>query len=210
MEDSLKNILSSDAAATAFSLFDSDGSLIYDSIPDENPASGIAADTILNTLTKKAADTGDEIDYIIITFSNLFQKNLQLNTAIRQHELEIEKSKFTILQEQINPHFLYNSLDTIRICMLMDKKETACSDSVASFGIPKFTLQPIVENSIVHGKFTSSAEPLFIRICVEYRDNIIVITIKDNGPGIPKQRLDELNQMLASQTSASGANTPVS
>ncbi|MFQ7550158.1 MAG: histidine kinase [Blautia marasmi] len=41
---------------------------------------------------------------------------------MREHELEIEKSRFTILQEQINPHFLYNSLDTIRICMLMDKK----------------------------------------------------------------------------------------
>ena len=218
-------------------------------IPDEDLASSSAAGAILDTLVKDST-TGDEIDSIITTFSNLFKKNTQLNTAIRQHELEIEKSKFTILQEQINPHFLYNSLDTIRICMLMDKKETACrliqslsqfyrislskgkdiitidqelrmieaylqieqagydgkitwqiscSDRVSAFGIPKFTLQPIVENSIIHGDFISSPLPLSITITVEYTE-LLKITLKDNGPGIPPDRLTELNHLLASQT----------
>lgn len=218
-------------------------------IPDEDLASSSAAGAILDTLVKDST-TGDEIDSIITTFSNLFKKNTQLNTAIRQHELEIEKSKFTILQEQINPHFLYNSLDTIRICMLMDKKETACrliqslsqfyrislskgkdiitidqelrmieaylqieqagydgkitwqiscSDRVSAFGIPKFTLQPIVENSIIHGDFISSPVPLSITITVEYTE-LLKITLKDNGPGIPPDRLTELNHLLASQT----------
>lgn len=50
----------------------------------------------------------------------------------------IEKSKFTILQEQISPHFLYDSLDTldtILICTMMDKKEAACGliKSLSSF-----------------------------------------------------------------------------
>ena len=102
-----------------------DSSSTINNIPDKDLASASAAEAILDTLVNNNTP-GDEIDSIIITFSNLFKKNTQLNTAIRQHELEIEKSKFTILQEQINPHFLYNSLDTIRICMLMDKKETAC------------------------------------------------------------------------------------
>ena len=218
-------------------------------IPDKDLASASAAEAILDTLVNNNTP-GDEIDSIIITFSNLFKKNTQLNTAIRQHELEIEKSKFTILQEQINPHFLYNSLDTIRICMLMDKKETACrliqslsqfyrislskgkdiitieqelrmieaylqieqagydgkitwkiscSGQASSFGIPKFTLQPIVENSIIHGDFASSPTPLSITITVEYKESIKII-LKDNGPGIPPDRLKELNRLLASQT----------
>lgn len=218
-------------------------------IPDKELTSASAAEAILDTLVKDDT-TGDEIDAIIITFSNLFKKNTQLNTSIREHELEIEKSKFTILQEQINPHFLYNSLDTIRICMLMDKKETACrliqslsqfyrislskgkdiitidqelrmieaylqieqagydgkitwqiscSDRISSFGIPKFTLQPIVENSIIHGDFISAPTPLTIKINVEYTENI-KITLKDNGPGIPQDRQKELNQLLTSHT----------
>lgn len=219
------------------------------SLPDDKLSSStvITLETFINT-----SGSGDEIDSIITTFSNLFQKNTQLNASVREHELEIEKSKFTILQEQINPHFLYNSLDTIRICMLMNKKETACGliqslsqfyrislskgkdiitiaqeldmieaylqieqagydgrihwhlnccEQVSSFGIPKFTLQPIVENSIVHGDFTFSSSSLFIEIRVEYTDKINII-VSDNGPGISPDCLIELNQILASKTLA--------
>lgn len=217
-------------------------------ITDEELVSPAAAEDRLETLLPRA-DAGDEIDSIIITFSNLFRKNTQLNTSVRQHELEIEKSKFRILQEQINPHFLYNSLDTIRICMLMDKKGTACSliqslsqfyrislsrgkdiitigqelqmieaylqieqagydgritwqitsgSQASAFGIPKFTLQPIVENAIVHGNFSSLSENLLIKIQVEYTDKI-TIHVSDNGPGITERRREELNRLLSSQ-----------
>lgn len=192
---------------------------------------------------------GDEIDDIIIAFQNIFQRNTQLNMAVRNRELEIEKSRFTILQEQINPHFLYNTLDTILICMLMDQNNTACSlirslshfyrislskgkdilplsqelemiqsyleiecvgydgkiqwdinceNHFSQFAIPKFTLQPIVENSILHGNFTVSGKVLHIKIDVTYTDSL-QITISDNGPGIPFERLKEINHTLSSK-----------
>ena len=75
----------------------------------------------------------------------------------------------------------------------------SCSGQASSFGIPKFTLQPIVENSIIHGDFASSPTPLSITITVEYKESIKII-LKDNGPGIPPDRLKELNRLLASQT----------
>ena len=77
--------------------------------------------------------------------------------------------------------------------------QISCSDRISSFGIPKFTLQPIVENSIIHGDFISAPTPLTITINVEYTE-IIKITLKDNGPGIPQDRQKELNQLLTSNT----------
>lgn len=207
--------------------------------PTKNPL-----DELINSPNPK-----DEIDDIIMGFYNLFEKNAQLNASIRNHEIEMEKSKFTILQEQINPHFLYNSLDTILICMLMDKKETACNlikslshfyrislskgkdilsikqelEMIESYleiecvgydekiqwhincekafsdaGIPKFTLQPIVENSILHGNFTITGQDLRVLIDVTCSD-MIQITVSDNGPGIESTRLEEINKILSSE-----------
>ncbi len=215
-------------------------------IREEELTSSMDTGEILDDLIQDM-DYRDEIDDIIISFSNLLKKNAQLNHRIQAHELEIEKSKLTILQEQISPHFLYNSLDTIRICMLMDKKETAgrliqslsqfyrislskgqdiicirdelemissylqieyegydgrikwdicCEPHVAECGIPKFTLQPIVENSIVHGDFSESDFELSIQIRVTCSDRIY-IQITDNGSGIPLQKMKQINETLA-------------
>lgn len=216
------------------------------SIPEESLIS--STENPLDALVNYSNDK-DEIDDIIMSFRNLFQKNAQLNAAVRNHELEMEKSKFTILQEQISPHFLYNSLDTILICMLMDKKETACrlikslshfyrislskgkdiltieqelemiksyleiecvgydekiqwhincEEAAAAAGIPKFTLQPIVENSILHGNFTVTGQML--RICIDIAcTDVIQITISDNGSGIEPTRLKEINDILSSE-----------
>ncbi len=215
-------------------------------IQEEELTSSMDTGEILDDLIQDM-DYRDEIDDIIISFSNLLKKNAQLNHRIQAHELEIEKSKLTILQEQISPHFLYNSLDTIRICMLMDKKETAgrliqslsqfyrislskgqdiicirdelemissylqieyegydgrikwdicCKPHIAECGIPKFTLQPIVENSIVHEDFSEPDFDLSIQIRVTCGDRIY-IRISDNGPGIPLQKMKQINETLA-------------
>ena len=61
---------------------------------------------------------------------------------------------------------------------------------VRSFRIPKHIIQPLVENSIIHGFLEDSFESLqegeepFIRISAGYIDNGICIQIEDNGMGI--------------------------
>ena len=217
---------------------------------DEEDLTTTSASEKLLSLVPRSPDYKDEIDDIISSFYNLFQRNMQLNHAVQEHLLEIEKSKFTILREQINPHFLYNSLDTIRICMLMGKKEISCDliqslsqfyrislskgkeiitlkeelEMISSYlhieyvgydehirwtflcpadlencGIPKFTLQPIVENSIVHCDFSQPDFVLSIEINVFRQENSIYILISDNGPGIPLEKLKELNTTLSSE-----------
>lgn len=191
----------------------------------------------------------DEIDSVIIAFSNLFNRNINLQATIQKQQLEFYKTKISLLQAQINPHFLYNSLDTISICLSLNKNDIAgklikslahfyrvslskgkdiltiaeeldmiqsyleierigyeglidwditCSKENSAFSIPKFTLQPIVENSIIHGDFNASHEPLSIRIHVELTD-ILRLTVTDNGRGISDERLQEVNTMLSSK-----------
>lgn len=222
---------------------------VINGINEKDLATSSASEKILSLVPRNPAYK-DEIDDIISSFYNLFQRNMQLNHAVQKHLLEIEKSKFTILREQINPHFLYNSLDTIRICMLMGKKDVSCNliqslsqfyrislskgkDIIAlkeelemissylhieyvgydehirwkflcppeleNFGIPKFTLQPIVENSIVHSDFSHPDFILSIEITVFQQEHSLYILISDNGPGIPMEKVDELNATLSSE-----------
>ena len=69
----------------------------------------------------------------------------------------------------------------------------------------KFILQPIVENSFIHG-FTSSlknyisdglTEKPRIEIVIFEEANIIHITCTDNGNGIPKERLSQIREELS-------------
>lgn len=218
---------------------------IINNIDDKELTSSTQTCNILKSLTRNTLYT-DEIDDIISSFGELFRKNMVLQHSVQDHLIEIEKSKFRILQEQINPHFLYNSLDTIRICMLMGKKETACHlittlsqfyrislskgkdiisvkeeldmvtaylqieyigyderiqwnfsypSEVLDYGIPKFTLQPIIENSIVHSNFSDPDFILIIDISIVI-DETVTIIISDNGPGISQEHIAEINARL--------------
>lgn len=225
-------------------------------IPNETLACAETTEQILRNLTANTAHK-DEIDAIICSFEKLFQKNRQLSTKIQTHQLEIERSKFAILQEQINPHFLYNSLDTIRICVLIDKKQSAsdlitalsqfyrislskgrdvisikeelnmvlsylqieyigydkhiswdisCAPEVMDYDIPKFTMQPIIENSIVHCDFSDPDFQLHISIRItlsQSESQDVSIEISDNGPGLSPARLQEINQLLSHTSSHS-------
>lgn len=63
------------------------------------------------------------------------------------------------------------------------------------FYIPKFIMQPIIENSIKYG--LDQHETCIIIITIDKTsDNEIVIRIKDNGPGINEKVLEKLNTSL--------------
>lgn len=66
--------------------------------------------------------------------------------------------------------------------------------------IPRFILQPLVENSVYHGFVDSDRRQGMIRIFVVRRGHRIDITIEDNGAGIQKSRISEilLNERVSS------------
>lgn len=62
-----------------------------------------------------------------------------MNKNIEQKELELRQ-----LQSQINPHFIYNTLESIHMMAEINEEVMNCK-------IIKMIIQPIIENSINHG-----------------------------------------------------------
>ena len=163
----------------------------------------------------------------------------------RQQQMEFE-----MLASQINPHFLYNTLETIRMQALangnrdvatsikllgksmhyvlentgtssttlakeLDYIKTYLAIQNLRFGdrvnatltvqegldtdnlkMLPLLLQPIVENAIVHG-LESVEQNGHILIDVSTSGSDLVITIKDNGPGMDETTLENLKQHIA-------------
>ena len=65
-----------------------------------------------------------------------------------------------------------------------------CDSRCAACELPKFTLQPIVENSIVHGMRSRSAGGR-IRIVTESTPNGCRIQITDNGGGFSRSKMKQ-------------------
>jgi sensor histidine kinase YesM len=193
----------------------------------------------------------DELTQIMASFSALIRDNLQLIGRMRLRDLDIAKYKFQVLQEQINPHFLYNALETLRLCMVAGRQEDAlrvldlltrfyrialskgqetitiqeelrmiqCYLEIENVGyegrldwairidevlndlpIPKFMLQPLIENSIVHGKIAPGESHLSIRIDIAPEEDEIVMRVTDNGIGIDPDTLAKLRSALTDES----------
>lgn len=69
-----------------------------------------------------------------------------------------------------------------------------------------FTLQPLVENAILHG-----LEPRpgggFVRVSSLRTDTSLTVTVEDNGVGIPKEKLHQLRQQMEDCRRASDLNS---
>ncbi|HAH63814.1 MAG TPA: hypothetical protein DCL73_17135 [Treponema sp.] len=178
---------------------------------------------------------------------NSLSQNVRL---LMQNKLDSEKQKreleYRMLESQINPHFLYNTLNSIRwmatiqnapgiaemvtalaallknisnntaeelplrnelsllddyftiqkyryggsISMTVDTEDKRLLDAV----IPRFTLQPVIENAIFHGiepKDTAGIIAIRVAHCtVQNRTDDVEIDITDNGVGMSRETID--------------------
>lgn len=63
--------------------------------------------------------------------------------------------------------------------------------------IPKLTLQPLIENSIYHGIRVKEGYKGKILITAKQIENEIVISVADNGVGMEKEQIDEINNSIS-------------
>ncbi len=66
---------------------------------------------------------------------------------------------------------------------------------IYDYYLPKLLLQPLVENAIYHGVLESEKKGLII-IKAYFKDDNLIIEIIDNGSGIDKERLRDINNIL--------------
>ena len=164
--------------------------------------------------------------------------------------LSNRQAQYLALQNQINPHFLYNTLEAIRgdalslgmrdIAAITEALATffrytisnmdnlvlleeelanaenyfaiqnyrfgdrismrieyeAGSEAASAFQIPKLTLQPIIENAIIHGlEYQVGAGCVTVRIATDGAR--LQIEVADDGVGMAGDVLDDINRRLA-------------
>ncbi|MDO4741354.1 MAG: ATP-binding protein, partial [Eubacteriales bacterium] len=69
-----------------------------------------------------------------------------------------------------------------------------CSDSLLSHAVPRFTLQPLLENCCEHGLHDSQLLVIDVKVC--RTDDALAILVQDNGSGMSPETLSRLRENL--------------
>ncbi len=75
-------------------------------------------------------------------------------------------------------------------------------DELLACGIPKYTLQPIMENFFLHGLRPGNDNQITLKAVKEKHD--VILEFSDNGAGIEPKQLQELKDRLSYKTDLSG------
>ncbi|HIS13993.1 MAG TPA: histidine kinase [Candidatus Ornithospirochaeta stercorigallinarum] len=202
-------------------------------------------DRQVNLLTETFNDMADDIIKMMeemkmkVAAEKLLLEEQKKNLEV---EAQLDRATFLALQTQTNPHFLFNTLNTIDRTIQLGKTEDArrmlhsisalmrynlsdgnipavlreeievtkeyLSIQKARFSerlsyeigiddtlldtvfLPRFTLQPLVENAIIHG-LTGKEEGGCVSIYAkEDADGNVILTIEDDGVGMSEEAVD--------------------
>jgi two-component system sensor histidine kinase YesM len=190
----------------------------------------------------------DEVGILDRQFNSMAYRLKNLINENYIQSLEKREAELNALQLQINPHFLYNTLESISaiaainncfdICSICQKLgdmfryninsvqnefvylrdeikhiknyiyiqeirfegrfsvEYEIPDELMYCRIQKFILQPIVENALSHGLEGKEGEGKIV-ISAWTTNNVLYISVKDNGVGIPPEKLEKLNNLFS-------------
>lgn len=199
-----------------------------------------------NPHVRYEARQNDEIAYIGNSINAMLDQLEADNLRQQQQEKQQQALELQLLQSQINPHLLYNSLNSamwslqshdarqaqdilcamsrffkqslasgcdiiplhaeiallqsyIDVQNLASRKQfclvVELDESLENLPIPKFTLQPAVENAVLHG-FIGFRDDGRIELTGARRGEFLVLDVLDNGIGMEESVLDALNSRL--------------
>ena len=215
---------------------------------------------IENRTKRYAVINRDEVGVLKASFNQMMDYIDKLLVKEYENKIRLQESEITeqylsmlYLKNQINPHFLYNTLDMIRIhAALNGDEETAAilmqlvtyyrlstkvdsplvtlsaeidmldaymnlmkfrymqleysrsvEEEIKGIRIPNFILQPLVENSLIHGlrnrnyrgHIQLKAERLIDDESSTPENNTVRIIISDDGIGMDSKLIEELNEI---------------
>lgn len=198
--------------------------------------------------TEPKTEMRDEYDVILNNIIYLFLQTVRLNASLVQKQHEQEVAELTALQLQINPHFLFNTLqnvqmeirklgqDTGEVNRILDylsdilkyaladpmkkislreevqylKKYVAIQsfrfgerfiayyeieEDLMDLRVFRLMLQPLVENSILHG-IRQKESTGYVKVQIFKREGNIHFRVVDNGVGMTKQELSDLKNSM--------------
>jgi two-component system sensor histidine kinase YesM len=186
-------------------------------------------------------ELSSEYNYMLIKINNLLSE-------IKKEQQTIRKAELKALKSQINPHFLYNTLATIKGLISLERKKTAIDLTISlskyyrlvlsngkdeisiedeiqhineylyimrlrygdrldyyihiddintsNYSIPNLILQPIIENSIIHGIDRAEISGKIDIYINKKSNNKIEFIISDNGIGMTDEQLKNLEKMI--------------
>lgn len=188
----------------------------------------------LNYFPSPVYPVHNEIGNLYDSFQSMSQRTLTLVEQLKEYSKKEAKQQLALLHAQLNPHFLYNTLDSIswmsqngnadkvpyiinalsdilRYSIIKENDFVTINDELSwlknymyiqkirfqdsftihyhiepdmqSYKIPRFILQPFIENSLLHG-FSEIHQGGIIILSIFTKDNSIFITIEDNGKGM--------------------------
>lgn len=133
----------------------------------------------------------------------LFARKLliQLSTFLRNNTSATSQSLIPIKKE-MESVMAYFSLEQARFPERFTLK-TSIHSSLEKALIPPFTIQPLVENAIVHG-FSERCEKETVEITVYNEESFLKISVKDNGIGISGKRLKRIGYKAIPSSKGTG------
>lgn len=195
----------------------------------------------------------DEITELTETFRDLLSRLKGLVDGLVQEQMATKDAELRALQSQINAHFLYNALESIRMTAFVDGQDRV-SDALAALGkslrygmewdrsivslrdevdhaeaylllwnlrfgdviqwekdlpadwegvpICKFILQPLIENSVLHG-LAGQGYRGRVRLEGTVDQGHLVLRLKNTGDGLTSEQWSEI------QTALTEPSTPV-
>ncbi|MFE5317548.1 sensor histidine kinase [Paenibacillus sp. NPDC056579] len=186
----------------------------------------------------------DEIGRLGFSFDQMLDRIKEMIAEISDTQARKRKAELDMLQAQINPHFLFNVLNSIRMkvmfrgdkesaemigslskllrmtinqdksiiplheeieivmdytkLMNMRQKEkvqlkTEISSDALLEKVPRFFLQPLIENALIHG-LSQSAGTILVEAWVE--GHMLIVAVEDNGVGMDESALNRLRRKV--------------